>query len=103
MPAFAVQIVRFVDDAFPGFVECEFTDANGRIIEKAPVISAQTLRADIVFPQLGRIACEIGPSSREDAERGLVTVSTTRPWGISSTDGQTSFVLLASDILQAED
>lgn len=105
MPAFAVQIVRFVDDSFPGFVECEFTDANGRIhriIEKAPVVSAQTLCAESTFPQLGEIECEVGENGRDDAERSLVTVSTARPWGISSTEGQTSFVLLASDILRAE-
>lgn len=106
MLAFAVQIVRFVDDGFPGFVECEFTDANGRvhrIIEKAPVVGAQTLRVDAAFPQFGKIACEIGENARDDAERDLVTVSTARPWGISSTEGQTSFVLLASDILRTED
>lgn len=106
MPAFAVQIVRFVDDSFPGFVECEFIDAKGRvhrIIEKEPVVSAQVLRADNAFPQLGKIACEVGENTRDDAGRALVTVSTARPWGIASTEGQTSFVLLASDILQIED
>ena len=28
IPTLSIQKVRFVDEAFPGFVECEFLDAN---------------------------------------------------------------------------
>lgn len=42
MSAISVQITRFVDDSFPGFVECTFVDALGEthvFIEKVPVVS----------------------------------------------------------------
>ena len=43
---FAVQIMRYVDGHEPGWVECEFTDAEGRkhrIIDKVPIFTARPL------------------------------------------------------------
>lgn len=51
-----VTIVPFVDDHFPGFVECVLVDADGRrheFIEKGPVVSAAKLQAGSVYPQPG--------------------------------------------------
>jgi len=56
----SVQIVRFVDDSFPGWVECQFTDAVGRVhtlIEKYPMVTAQMLDADSQYPQTGVVEC----------------------------------------------
>lgn len=30
MPTLNVQVIRFVDNHFPGFVECEFVDVKGQ-------------------------------------------------------------------------
>lgn len=60
MDALSVTIQRFVDDQFPGFVECVVADSDGfkhQFIEKAPVVSRANLSLDSVFPQSGRIAC----------------------------------------------
>ena len=60
MDALSVMIERFVDDHFPGWVECSLVDSDAcayRFIEKAPVISAASLMPDSDFPQSGYIAC----------------------------------------------
>jgi len=56
MPNLAVEIVRFVDDHQPGWVECEFIDAEGRrhtIIEKVPIVSPDKLDSTSEYPQSG--------------------------------------------------
>jgi hypothetical protein len=64
----AVQIVRFVDDSFPGWVACEFLDAEGRLhelVDKYPVFSAETLEPHSKYPRP-----EV-PNVRSWAEAGL--------------------------------
>jgi hypothetical protein len=98
-----IQIVRFVEDYFPGIVECAFIDASGRehrFIEKAPVVSAGCLNESATYPQPGQIACEILESWRGVDGRVLARVTTERPWGIESTEGQSEFVVVA-EVLQA--
>ncbi|MGD0479148.1 MAG: hypothetical protein ABSA42_03185 [Terracidiphilus sp.] len=54
MPCLSVKIVRFVDEAFPGFVECEFIDANQRmhtLVDKVPMFSELDLWKDSGYPQ----------------------------------------------------
>lgn len=49
MNAIEIEIRRFVDDSYPGFVECWLTDANGRewsFIEKVPVVTTEDLDAE---------------------------------------------------------
>ena len=51
-----------VDSHQPGWVECEFVDAEGRrhlIIEKVPVVTAEDLDADSEYPKSGTVRCEI--------------------------------------------
>jgi hypothetical protein len=51
-----VQIVRFVDDRFPGWVACEFNDAASVLhvlIDKVPIFTTEVLDADSSFPQPG--------------------------------------------------
>jgi hypothetical protein len=98
VPAIQIEIVRFVDDGVPGWVEFHLTDANGRLwtfIEKVPVISQVELDAQSVYPQPGFIACEILAKNAD-----VVTVDTQRPWGIESTDGQTQFDVSAHAVVE---
>ena len=42
-----VQIVRYIDEHFPGLVECELADASGRLhifVEKGPVVRENRFR-----------------------------------------------------------
>ena len=93
----AVQIVRFVDDSFPGWVECQFADAEGRVhtfVDKYPTFTSQTL-ASSRYPQPGDIECEV-LSRSQDARRGELV----RIWmpGIESTEGLSEFVVLPTQL-----
>ena|ERR1700722_15152475 len=84
-----VQIVRFVDEADPGFVECELLDAHGRrwlFVEKGPVVTSDYLTAQDSYPRPGVIACAILGRTGQIAH-----IDTASPWGIESTQGETKF------------
>ena len=56
-----IEIVNFVDESNPGWVKCRLIDANGLehwFREKAPVISAGEIWADIDFPQEAKSLAE---------------------------------------------
>jgi len=93
-----VQIVRFVDDAFPGFVECELIDAHGRrwlFVDKGPVVTTEYLTAHDSYPQPGVIACEV--VGRANC---IVQIDTTRPWSVESTEGQTRFQVTEESLVE---
>jgi hypothetical protein len=101
MYAVKILITAFVDDSFPGWVECKFADAFRRditFIEKAPVVTAENLRTDSLYPQVGVIACRVVGRRRDGDGRAIVTIDTCRPWGIESTTGETRFEVFASQL-----
>ena len=62
MPAIAIQILRFVDEHQPGWVECVLVDSLGDrhlFVEKAPVVSKENLSSNSSYPCSGTIDCEI--------------------------------------------
>jgi hypothetical protein len=84
-----VPIVRKVDDAPPGWVECQLIDAHGRLwsfVEKAPIVCQTPLDPATAYPQPGVIACRV-----LERAGGMVRIDTDQPWGVSSTEGQTQF------------
>lgn len=92
MIAVRVQVLRFVDNDFPGFVECELVDAHGRqwrFVEKGPVVTSDYLTARHTYPLPGVIACEV-----LDRTNGIARIDTSRPWAIESTEGRTQFDVL---------
>jgi hypothetical protein len=94
MIAIAIAITAWLDDAQPGVVACTLIDAWGHehtIIEKAPVVTAVALDRNSIYPQPGVIACEVVQAWIDQHGRRLVTISTERPWGITSVEGQTHF------------
>ena len=101
MSEIEVAIVRIVDEAFPGFVECKLIDAHGRehtFVEKAPVVSAQDISARSTFPVSGHVACKIESELQDESGRVLLRVDTTQPYGIESTAGDTRFELLEEQV-----
>lgn len=101
MAALSVTIERFVDDEFPGVVECVLVDSDDcahRFFEKAPVVSTADLSIDSIFPQPGYIACLIQDEWMDGRGRQLVRVDTVKPWGIESTAGETTFTVLREQI-----
>lgn len=89
MLAVRVEILRWVDDWQPGWVECRLTDSYCRehtFIEKVPVVSKKAIYPESAYPQPGLIACEV---IRGNAE--VVTIDTDPPLGSKSTDQETQF------------
>ena len=95
-----VKITKFVDDWQPGWVECEFTDASGKLHifnEKVPIVTAEYLDENSIYPQDGIISCEIIERKNIDG-REIVKVNTELPWHIESTKGETVFEVLEQQI-----
>jgi hypothetical protein len=97
----AVQIVRFVDSAFPGWVECEFVDAAGCLHvlkDKVPIFTVGDLDADSKYPAPGIVRCEIAERYKNEKGQLLVRVSTIKPDGIESTEGLSEFTVFATAV-----
>jgi hypothetical protein len=85
-----IEIRRYVDAAQPGWVECSLTDAKGKewlFIEKVPVVTTEDLDTASRYPCPGVIACEV----LERRDKGVVVISTVRPWHIKATGSETQF------------
>lgn len=103
MTAIAIQIERFVDDYQPGFVECRLVDAEGLshlFVEKLPIVSAEDLWSNSLYPQPGAIACDVEEEWIDKSGRSLAKVNTERPWSVESTTGATRFVVLSSQVVR---
>jgi hypothetical protein len=101
MPTLAVQIVRFVDDGQPGWVECEFVDAVGvrhTLRDKVPIFSAEWLDADSAYPRPGSAGCEVLARWSDEHGRALARITTARPRDIESRDGSSEFVVFARQL-----
>jgi hypothetical protein len=95
------QIVRFVDERQPGWVEFEFEDAEGRrhmFVDKVPILTSKDLRADSAYPQLGLMPCEVLTRWRGQDGRELVRISTANPLDDKSAEGLTEFVVEAAKL-----
>ncbi len=100
-----VQVVRCVDDHFPGWVECEFLDAENHrhiLVEKVPVVSTEDFGPDTSYPRTGGVRCEILARWQDARGRDLVRVTTSRPDGVESTEGMSDFVMLSAHVVSAE-
>ena len=99
-----VDILKFVDESNPGWVECQLIDAMGQahtFIEKVPVVTEEDLWHDSVYPRAGIMGCEVVRRWQDDQGRALCEINTSRPWDIESKDGGTSFVVLAAQLDEA--
>lgn len=103
VPIVKVQIVRFVEDHQPGFVECELCEADGgiqRFIDKIPMFTSRELWSDSEFPQPGWMRCKV--SSRFVDREGLrvARISTVDPDRLESVDGRTDFVVPEANLME---
>lgn len=93
-----VIIIRLVDEAQPGWVECQLTDAFGHpwtFIEKVPILTAEALDANSPYPQHGVLPCQIVEQRPGDE---VVTITTEFPWQIESVTGRTRFEVFESQL-----
>jgi len=101
-----LQILRYVDDRFPGWVECEFIDAERHrhsLVEKVPLVSDELLEPEDTYPKSGTIRCEILEQWDDPNGRELVRVTIERPDSVETTEGVSEFVVLSSQVVSAED
>src|SRR5215470_14679542 len=101
-----VQIGWYVEDYFPGIVECELLDAAGRVhtfIEKGPVVSDKWPGPEGKYPMNGTIRCEILERWHDPEGRDLVRVTTQQPDYVETKDGVMEFVVLSSQVISAEE
>jgi hypothetical protein len=97
----AVQIIRFTEDGNPGWITCEFRDAEGRrhtLIDKVPIFTAEDLDAHSQYPRPGVARCEALSRWRDADGRERIRISTERPDAIESTEGLSEFVVLAKQL-----
>jgi hypothetical protein len=94
--------VRWVDDEpHPGLVEVVFTEADGqrrKLVDKVAVFDdANRIRPQGPFPVSVDVRCEV---ISEASVRGtqVVTISTARPWGLETPDGQSEFQVLPQQL-----
>jgi hypothetical protein len=90
----AVEVTRFVDANFPGWVEFVLHDAYGTkwtFVDKVPVLSSEALSEASDYPRPAMIECEVVPDLSVSAD--LVKIDTSRPFGIEAEDGTSTFVV----------
>lgn len=101
-----VKVVRYVYDAFPGWVQCEFLDAQNRrhaIIEKVPVVGGDYVGPETVYPKDGEVRCEILESWHDAEGNELMRVTTERLDAVETTEGLLQFVVFSSQVVSAEE
>jgi len=103
VPTVAVEITRFVDTSFPGWVEFVLLDASGAswtFVDKVPVVTVENLNEASDYPRPATIECEVVPAPSASQAAGLVTIDTSRPWGIETKDGTSKFVVRQSQLVR---
>ncbi len=98
-----VRITKFIDDSQPGWVECEFTDAFGKLHvfnEKVPIVTAEFLDKDSIYPQDGIIGCEIVERKKTDGGEEIVKIDTNKYSLLESMNGETVFKVLQKQLIE---
>lgn len=101
MIAVPVQIVRFVMEHQPNIVECVLTDASNRqwfFHDKCAAFTEMNLNEKSTYPLPGVLGCEAIREWTDERGRLIVTIDTEKPWGISTTTGETKFEVFADQI-----
>jgi hypothetical protein len=99
-----VQIVQYVDDSQPGWVEANLRDAWGNewiFVDKVPIFTVTSLDAHSNYPQPGVIRCEIIRLWRDVGGRELCTIDTSRPDFVEATNGMSRFNVLMEQLVQS--
>ena len=97
-----ITISRYVDDSFPGVVECRLIDALGRehvFVEKLPIVTVADVDAASSYPQPGVIRCVVLGAAETDDGRRLVHIDTAEPDGVESSAGVSRFDVLPEQLV----
>ena len=89
-----IEIVRWIDGAQPGWVECRLTDAHGAahlFVEKVPVVTLEDLDAHSAYPRPATLDCAVAGERALPDGRRLLLIDTRVPHGVESTTGENRF------------
>jgi hypothetical protein len=93
-------VTRWVDDAFPGWVEAQPVEADGTVVvltDKVPVFGLDGLTVDTPLPAAVELACEVVRRERDRHDRELVVVVLSH--GVMDPDGRSQFRVLADQVV----
>jgi uncharacterized protein YodC (DUF2158 family) len=105
LKALKILITSFIDDHQPGFVECKFFDAYGKehiVQDKVPIVTEKDLDVNSEYPQDGVIACEILKVWHDSKGQKILTVNTSKPWGVDTIHGLTEFDVFEEQLIELE-
>ena len=100
MAEVACNIVRFVDDSFPRWVEARLVDADGTawtFEDKVPIFTTGDLRSDTEYPVPAAIRCMV---IETDVAAARTLIDTSQPDGVTSTDGTRTRFWVSSQLLK---
>ena len=103
LPQLVVEIIRCVDDSFPGWVECALQDAWGKehtFIDKILIFTTSDLNGSSRYPQPGVIVCQAIRRWQDPQGREIVTIDIEHPCGVESNSGETRFDILAAQLTE---
>ena len=92
-----VSILRMIDDHYPGFVECELIDLDGKrhmFVDKLPIFEGDEADVDAGFPRIGYIRCQVVRSTVDTA-----LIDTGLPDAVESKSGETRFLVRLPQIV----
>ena len=99
-----IKITKIIDDdVWPAVVECKFCDAYGQehiIYEKFPIVTAEIITLNSVFPKKGVIRCSLLNQWFDKDAGPIIKVSTELPDYVEIVDGLSEFCLLAENIVE---
>jgi hypothetical protein len=93
------MVTRWVDDAFPGWVEVQFVEADNAIVvltDKVPVFGLDGLTVDTALPSAVELSCEVLRRERDEHRRELAVVVLSH--GVVDQEGRNQFRVLADQI-----
>ncbi|WP_326662110.1 hypothetical protein [Streptomyces sp. NBC_00385] len=103
MVGLRVEAVRWVDDAFPGWVEVQFSDARGKrwsLVDKAPAFgTAEELGPCSDYPLAVSVACAMVETATADLEDDAVVTVSTSGHGITAPTGEDEFSVRRSQLV----
>ncbi|MFD6423454.1 hypothetical protein [Streptomyces sp. NPDC060198] len=98
-----VEAVRWVDDAFPGWIEVQFSDARGKhwsLVDKAPAFgTAEELGPCSDYPLAVSVACVMAETATADLEDDAIVTVSTSVHGITASTGEDEFSVRRSQLV----